>query len=112
MLRAAKLLSSSSDRDSSHEFEQLTEAIADFVIRQEVLGYIDIPRAFVVLLASRDRDGVSQDRSRPASFESLHGTVIDRAATAGAGLRQQHPDTLPQRGHRSLVPIAMASIAK
>lgn len=57
VVRAAALLSSSSDADSAHEFEQLTEAIADFDIRQEALGYIDIPRAFAVFLASRNRDG-------------------------------------------------------
>lgn len=59
VLRAAALLSSSSDSKSVHEFEQLTDAIADFDIRQEALGYIEIPRAFAVFLASRNRDGLS-----------------------------------------------------
>jgi len=59
VLRAAELLSSSSERDGSREFELLTEAIADFDIRQEALGYIEIPRAFVVFLSSRNRDGLS-----------------------------------------------------
>ena len=59
VLRAAALLASSSHPDSAHEFEQLIEAIADFDIRQEALGCIDIPRAFAVFLASRNRDGYS-----------------------------------------------------
>ncbi len=59
VLRAAEILSSSSEGDGSREFELITEAIADFDIRQEALGYIEIPRAFVMFLASRNRDGLS-----------------------------------------------------
>ena len=57
VLRAAQLLLSSPGSDSEREFEQLTEAIAHFDIRQEALGYIEIPRAFAALLASRHYDG-------------------------------------------------------
>ncbi|MGO4175424.1 hypothetical protein [Bosea sp. TAF32] len=50
VLRAAELLPSSPGSDGEREFEALTEAIADFDIRQEALGYIEIPQAFVRLL--------------------------------------------------------------
>ncbi|MBN9457479.1 MAG: hypothetical protein J0I54_12695 [Bosea sp.] len=59
VLRAAQLLLPSPGADGEREFEQLIEAIADFDIRQEALGYIDIPRAFAVFLSSRHLDGPS-----------------------------------------------------
>lgn len=59
VLRAAQLLSSSRGSDSEREFEELTEAIANFDIRQEALGYIEIPRAFALLLSSRHHGGLS-----------------------------------------------------
>jgi hypothetical protein len=59
VLRAAQLLSSSPGSDGEREFEQLTEAIAEFDIRQEALGYIELPRAFAVFLSSRHHDGPS-----------------------------------------------------
>lgn len=57
VLRAAQLISSPPGSDSELEFEMLTEAIADFDIRQKALDYVEIPRAFVRLLASRYREG-------------------------------------------------------
>lgn len=59
VLRAAELLPSSPGSDNGQEFEKLTEAIADFDMRQEALGYIKIPRAFVQFLSSRHRDWFS-----------------------------------------------------
>lgn len=56
ILRAAQLLSSSPGSDSERDFELLIGAIADFDIRQEALGYIEIPRAFAVFLSSRHHD--------------------------------------------------------
>jgi hypothetical protein len=59
VLRAAQLISSSRGSDGEREFDLLTEAIADFDIRQEALGYIEIPPAFMQFLSSGHQDGVS-----------------------------------------------------
>ncbi len=59
VLRAAQLISSSSGSDSEREFETLTEAIADFDIRQEALGFIEIPPAFMQFLSSGHQGRVS-----------------------------------------------------
>ncbi|MGN6094709.1 MAG: hypothetical protein ACTHP8_00535 [Bosea sp. (in: a-proteobacteria)] len=61
VLQAAQLISSSPSSDSEREFEKLTEAIAEFDIRQEAIGYIEIPRAFVRLLSSRHHGWISTD---------------------------------------------------
>ena len=52
VLRAAQLISSSRGSDDEREFEMLTEAIADFDIRQEALGFVEIPPAFMQFLSS------------------------------------------------------------
>lgn len=52
VLRAAQLISSSRSSDGEREFEMLTEAIADFDIRQEAIGFIEIPSAFMQFLSS------------------------------------------------------------
>ena len=62
VLRAAKLISSSRGSDGEREFEILTEAIADFDIRQEALGYIEIPPAFMRFLSSGHQGRLSGSR--------------------------------------------------
>jgi hypothetical protein len=62
VLRAAKLISSSRGSDGEREFEMLTEAIADFDIRQEALGYIEIPPAFMRFLSSGHQGRLSGSR--------------------------------------------------
>lgn len=62
VLRAAQLISSSRGSDGEREFEILTEAIADFDIRQEALGFIEIPPAFMQFLSSRHHDRDSSSR--------------------------------------------------
>lgn len=59
VLRAAQLISSSRGSDGEREFEMLTEAIADFDIRQEALGFIEIPLAFMQFLSSGHQGRVS-----------------------------------------------------
>lgn len=59
VLRAAQLISSSRGSDGEREFEMLTEAIADFDIRQEALGYIEIPPAFMQFLSGGHQDRAS-----------------------------------------------------
>ncbi len=48
--------------DGEREFEILTEAIADFDIRQEALGYIEIPPAFMRFLSSGHQGRLSGSR--------------------------------------------------
>lgn len=62
VLRAAQLISSPRDSDGEREFEMLTEAIADFDICQEALGYIEIPPAFMQFLSSGHPGGISGSR--------------------------------------------------
>ncbi|HEV2508767.1 hypothetical protein [Bosea sp. (in: a-proteobacteria)] len=62
VLRAAQLLSSSIGSDGEREFELLTEAIADFDIRQEALGYIEIPPAFMQFLSHGHQDRAASGR--------------------------------------------------
>ena len=62
VLRAAQLISSSRGSDGEREFETLTEAIADFDIRQEALGYIEIPPAFMRFLSSGHQGRLSGSR--------------------------------------------------
>lgn len=62
VLRAAQLISSSKGSDGEREFEMLTEAIADFDIRQEALGFIEIPPAFMQFLSSGHKSRVSSSR--------------------------------------------------
>ncbi|HEV7339257.1 MULTISPECIES: hypothetical protein [Bosea] len=52
VLRAARLISSGRGSDEEREFEQLTEAIADFDIRQDAEPFIEIPAAFAQYLGS------------------------------------------------------------
>jgi hypothetical protein len=59
VLRAAQLISSSRGSDEEREFERLTEAIADFDIRQEALEFIEIPPAFMQFLSSGHQGRVS-----------------------------------------------------
>lgn len=61
VLRAAQLISSLPGSEGEREFEMLTEAIADFDISQEALGYIELPQSFVQLLPSRHHDGISSN---------------------------------------------------
>lgn len=62
VLRAAQLISSSRGSDGEREFEMLTEAIADFDIRQEALGFIEIPPAFMQFLSLGHQGQVSSSR--------------------------------------------------
>ncbi|HEV7325929.1 MAG TPA: hypothetical protein VGN91_12725 [Bosea sp. (in: a-proteobacteria)] len=62
VLRAAQLISSSRGSDGEREFETLTEAIADFDIRQEALGYIEIPPAFTRFLSNGHEGEASSSR--------------------------------------------------
>lgn len=62
VLRAAQLISSSRGSNGEREFEMLTEAIADFDIRQEALGFIEIPPAFMRFLSSGHQGRVSSSR--------------------------------------------------
>ncbi|MDR6872024.1 hypothetical protein J2Y55_003040 [Bosea sp. BE125] len=62
VLRAAQLISSSRDSDGEREFEMLTEAIADFDIRQEALEFIELPPAFMQFLSSGHQARVSSGR--------------------------------------------------
>lgn len=62
VLRAAKLMSSSRGSDGEREFQMLTEAIADFDIRQDALGVIEIPPAFKQFLSSGHQGRVSSSR--------------------------------------------------
>lgn len=50
VLRAAELLSSAKESEDEREFDLLTEAIADFDIRQDAAAYIEIPAEFVRFL--------------------------------------------------------------
>ncbi|KUL92618.1 hypothetical protein DK26_28120 [Bosea sp. WAO] len=50
VLRAAKLISSPKGSQGEREFELLTEAIAEFDIRQEAEAFIEIPPAFIQFL--------------------------------------------------------------
>lgn len=61
VLRAARLISCSPGSGGEREYEMLTEAIADFDIRQEARGYIEIPRAFTRLLFIRHQNWTSND---------------------------------------------------
>lgn len=47
VLRAAHLLQCGMGSDEDHEFEMLTEAIAEFDILQDSLGPVEIPPAFM-----------------------------------------------------------------
>jgi hypothetical protein len=51
VLRAAELISSPKGSDGEREFEMLTEAIADFDIRQDDIGFIEIPPGFMQFLS-------------------------------------------------------------
>jgi hypothetical protein len=62
VLRAAQLISSARGSDGEREFEMLTEAIADFDIRQEALDFIEIPPAFMQFLSSSHQGRVSSSR--------------------------------------------------
>ncbi|MEI5668276.1 hypothetical protein WBO78_23245 [Bosea sp. CCNWLW174] len=62
VLRAAQLISSLRGSDGEREFELLTEAIADFDTRQEALGYIEIPPAFMQFLSHGHQGGTSSSR--------------------------------------------------
>lgn len=62
VLRAAQLLSSSRGSEGEREFELLTEAIADFDIRQEALGYVEIPPAFMRFLSHGHQGRTSSSR--------------------------------------------------
>ena len=62
VLRAAQLISSSRDSDGEREFEALTEAIADFDIRQDALDFIEIPPGFMQFLSHGHRGRVSNSR--------------------------------------------------
>ena len=62
VLRAAQLISSPRGSEAEREFEMLTEAIADFDIRQEALGYIEIPPAFMQFLSGGHQARVSSSR--------------------------------------------------
>ncbi|CAN7626119.1 hypothetical protein LJR009_005602 [Bosea sp. LjRoot9] len=62
VLRAAQLISSSRDSDGEREFEMLTEAIADFDIRQEALDFIELPPAFMQFLSGGHQARVSSSR--------------------------------------------------
>lgn len=62
VLRAAQLISSSRGSEGEREFEMLTEAIADFDIRQDALGYIEIPPAFMQFLSSGHQIRASSSR--------------------------------------------------
>jgi hypothetical protein len=62
VLRAAQLISSSKGSEGEREFEMLTEAIADFDIRQEALDFIEIPPAFMQFLSSGHQGRVSGSR--------------------------------------------------
>ncbi|UZF93580.1 hypothetical protein [Bosea sp. NBC_00550] len=62
VLRAAQLISSSSGSDGEWEFEMLIEAIADFDIRQEAVGFIEIPTAFMQFLSSAHQSRVASSR--------------------------------------------------
>lgn len=62
VLRAAQLISSSRGSDGEREFGMLTEAIADFDIRQEALGFIEIPPAFMQFLSSGHHGRVQSSR--------------------------------------------------
>lgn len=62
VLRAAQLMSASRGSDGEREFEMLTEAIVDFDIRQEALGFIEIPPAFMQFLSSGHRGRDSSSR--------------------------------------------------
>jgi hypothetical protein len=59
VLRAAQLISSPMGSDGEREFAVLTEAIADFDIRQDALDYIEIPPAFMQFLSSAHQGRVS-----------------------------------------------------
>ncbi|MGE7471490.1 hypothetical protein ACQKLX_18755 [Bosea sp. NPDC003192] len=61
VLRAAQLISSSRGSEGELEFERLTEAIADFDIRQEALGFVEIPPAFMQFLFSGHQSRVSSN---------------------------------------------------
>ncbi len=62
VLRAAQLISSSRGSDDEREFEMLTEAIADFDIREDALDFIEIPPAFIRFLSSGHESRVSGNR--------------------------------------------------
>lgn len=62
VLRAAQLISSSRGSEGEREFEMLTEAIADFDISQEALGFIEIPPAFMQFLSGGHQGRVSGSR--------------------------------------------------
>lgn len=62
VLRAAQLISSSRGSEGEREFEMLTEAIADFDIRQEALDFIEIPPAFMQFLSGGHQGRVSSSR--------------------------------------------------
>ena len=62
VLRAAQLISSSRGSDGEREFEMLTEAIADFDIRQDALGFIEIPPAFTRFLSGGHQGRASSSR--------------------------------------------------
>lgn len=62
VLRAARLISSSTGSDGEREFEVLTEAIADFDIRQDALGFIELPPAFMRFLSSGHQGRASSSR--------------------------------------------------
>ncbi|KUL97343.1 hypothetical protein DK26_01345 [Bosea sp. WAO] len=50
VLRAAELLSSAKASDDEREFDLLTEAIADFDIRQDAEAFVEIPAEFMRFL--------------------------------------------------------------
>lgn len=59
VLRAAQLITSPRGSDGEREFAVLTEAIAEFDIRQDALDYIEIPPAFMQFLSSGHQGRVS-----------------------------------------------------
>ncbi len=62
VLRAARLISAPVGSEGEREFEALTEAIAEFDIRQEALGFIEIPPAFIQFLSSGHQGQASGSR--------------------------------------------------
>ncbi|MGO4739068.1 hypothetical protein AB4099_21150 [Bosea sp. 2KB_26] len=63
VLRAAALLQSAMGSDEDHEFEMLTEAIAEFDILQEALAPVEIPPAFMPFIREVARQRAANQRS-------------------------------------------------
>lgn len=62
VLRAAELISSSRGSEGEREFEMLTEAIADFDIRQHDIGFTEIPPGFMQFLSIRHQRRAASGR--------------------------------------------------